>query len=215
MDIISLTKEKCGLGIIDRSTKCSQCQVSLRNCLKKSPNEDMQSLHKVTSHDKNVQYDAYANGKEVIKEHRTKKVHRITHELTPQGLILKAILEHKTNKLTSIRSEAQNLLPKNIFNFSLRNLNNNLPKKKNMKFWGRVESELCDFCQLPQSLLHVVSGCISMLEGKRYTWRHNSVLLTIGNSLTGIKNVKITLMTFQALDHQLSSLDTTSVQISS
>ena len=191
LDIISLTKEKCGLGIIDPSTKFSQCQVSLRKCLKKSPNGDIQSLHKVTSRDKNVQYDTYANGKEVIKENRMKKVHRITHELSSQGLILKAILEHTTNKITSIWSEAQKLLPKNIFNFSVRYLNNSLPTKKNMKFWGRVESELCNFCQLPQSLLHVVSGCKSMLEGKRYTWRHNSVLLTIGNFLTGIRNVKV------------------------
>ena len=151
----------------------------------------MQSLHKVTSHDKNVQYDVYANGREVIKENRAKKVHRITNELTSQGHILKAILEHTSNKMTSVWSEAQKLLPKNIFNFSVRYLNNSLPTKKNMKLWGRVENELCNFCQLPQSLLHVVSGCMSMLEGKRYTWRHNSVLLTIGNFLTGIRKVKI------------------------
>ena len=93
LDIISLTKEKCGLGIIDQSPKFSQCQVSLRNCLKKSPNGDIQSLYsnvtsaKVTGRDKNVQYDRYANGKEVIKENRMKKVHRITHELSSQGLI--------------------------------------------------------------------------------------------------------------------------------
>ena len=30
-----------------------------------------------------------------------------------------------------------------------------------------------------------------MLEGKRYTWRHSSVLLTIGNFLTGIRNVTV------------------------
>ena len=54
LDIISLTKEKCGLGIIDPSTKFSQGQVSLRNSLKKSRNRDIQSLHKVTSRDKNV-----------------------------------------------------------------------------------------------------------------------------------------------------------------
>ena len=30
-----------------------------------------------------------------------------------------------------------------------------------------------------------------MLEEERYTWRHNSVLLTTGNFLTGIRNVKI------------------------
>ena len=133
---------------------------------KQSPNEDMQSLHKVTSYDKNVQYDVYANGREVIKENRAKKVHRITNELTSQGHILKAILEHTSNKMTSVWSEAQKLLPKNIFNFSVRYLNNSLPTKKNMKLWGRVENELCNFCQLPQSLLHVVSGCMSMLEGK-------------------------------------------------
>ena len=57
----------------------------------------MQLLHKVTSHDKNVQYDTYANGKELIKENRTKKVQRITHELTSQGFKLKAILKHKKN----------------------------------------------------------------------------------------------------------------------
>ena len=121
LDIISLTKEKCGLGIIDQSTKFSQCQLSLRNCLKKSPNGDIQSLHKVASLDKNVQYDTYANGKEVIKEIRTRKVHRMKHELTSQGPILKCF------------SEAYKLLPKNIFNFSVRFLDNSLSTKKNMK----------------------------------------------------------------------------------
>ena len=80
LDIIGLTKEKCGLGIIDPSTTFSQFQVSLRNCLKKSPNDDIQSLHQVTNREKNVQYDTYANGKEVIKENRKKKVHRITEK---------------------------------------------------------------------------------------------------------------------------------------
>ena len=102
LDIIGLTKEKCGLGITYPSTRFTQCQVSLRNCLKKSPNEDIQSLHQVTSREKNVQYDTYANGKWVIKERRRRKVHRITQKLTSKGLILKAILQHTTNKITSL-----------------------------------------------------------------------------------------------------------------
>ena len=95
--------------------KFSQCQVSLRNGLKKSSNKDKQSLHRKISSNKNVEYATYANGEEIIKENRTKKLHRITHEMTPHGLILKAILEHTTNRIRGIWSEAQKLLPKNIF----------------------------------------------------------------------------------------------------
>ena len=34
----------------------------------------------------------------------------------------------------------------------------------------------CSFCLLPESLLHVVSGCNTYLIQGRYTWRHDSIL---------------------------------------
>ena len=34
----------------------------------------------------------------------------------------------------------------------------------------------CPFCLLPESLLHVVSGCNTYLSEGRYTWRHDSIL---------------------------------------
>ena len=38
---------------------------------------------------------------------------------------------------------------------------------------------LCSFCGNVQTLAHILAGCSTALEQGRYTWRHDSILMTI------------------------------------
>ena len=83
--------------------------------------------------------------------------------------------------------------PSNIYNFTVRYLNNTLPTlKKNMTIWGKASSDICLACNSnAQSPMHVVSGCKVHLQQGRYTWRHNSILANITKALAGLKDVQI------------------------
>ena len=91
------------------------------------------------------------------------------------------------SSVNSIWSEAQSHLPKNIYNFTIRYINNSLPTRKNMARWGLSQSPDCSFCLNPESLLHIVAGCHQYLD--RFTWRHDSILNFIAKSLQPVINV--------------------------
>jgi hypothetical protein len=47
-----------------------------------------------------------------------------------------------------------------------------------LKLWGYTQEARCKLCGHPQCTLHhIISSCPHSLNGKRYTWRHDSVLL--------------------------------------
>ena len=56
--------------------------------------------------------------------------------------------------------------------------------------WGHSENKACQLCHHNQTLGHVVAGCKSSLDQGRHTWRHDSVLSYIANTLSRFcKNV--------------------------
>ena len=79
-------------------------------------------------------------------------------------------------------------MPKNIFNFSLKYLNNTLAARKNLCKWSIRQSSACSFCLQAESLQHVVSSCKSHLDEGRYTWRHNSVLLCLAKTFSSFSD---------------------------
>ena len=88
--------------------------------------------------------------------------------------------------VNSIWSKSQSKLPKNIFNFTVRYINNSLPTRKNLTKWGIMSTPDCSFCLNPETLLHVVAGCQLYLP--RFTWRHDSVLYFIAQTLQPSNN---------------------------
>jgi hypothetical protein len=47
-----------------------------------------------------------------------------------------------------------------------------------LKLWGYKDTAFCPLCKNPKCTLHhIISNCPHSLYGKRYTWRHDSVLL--------------------------------------
>ena len=67
LDLILLSREKFGLEVADVSTKLQQCQVTVRKCLRSSPNVDIQQLADMADA-KTKQYDRFRASKEVLKE---------------------------------------------------------------------------------------------------------------------------------------------------
>ena len=152
------------------SVKFTQCQTVSRNILRSSPNANVQALWKNTSTGPNLQYDIYRNTREVLKAVKLGNRERLTHNLPSQGALLSFLLDHSLKKLNGIWSGVQSNLPVNIYNFTIKYLDNTLPTRKNLCLWKLRQSSDCQFCLLSETLLHVVAGCKVYLEQCRYTW---------------------------------------------
>ena len=79
-------------------------------------------------------------------------------------------------------------MPKNIFNFSIKYLNNTLATRKSLCKWSTSQSAACSFCLQSESLQHVVSSCKSYLEDCLHIWRQNSVLLFLAKTFSSFSD---------------------------
>ena len=133
----------------------------------------------------------YKNTKQVLTAIQKDHEDRINLELTSQGFIMSSILKLSNSNTRSLWFTVQQNMPKNIFNFMIKYLNNTLPTRKNLYKWSLSDSTSYLFCLHPETLQHVVSSCKSYLENGRYTWRHNSVLLHIANSFSSLQRCRL------------------------
>ena len=69
---------------------------------------------------------------QVLKAVRQQHTEKLQSQLTSQGFMISFLLEHSMKSLNSLWSSAQSKLPKNIFNFSIRYLNNTLANRVNL-----------------------------------------------------------------------------------
>ena len=186
-----LTKNQFGLNLKLPSVKFTQCQTVFRNILRSSPYVNVQTLWKNTSKGTNLQYDIYRNTKEVLKAVKLDNKERLIHNLPSQCALLSFLLNHSLKKLHGIWSLVQSNLPTNIFKFTIKYLNNTLATRKNLNLWKLSQSSDCQFCLLPETLLHVVTGCKVYLDQGRYTWRHNYVRNFLATSLKVVEGSSI------------------------
>ena len=108
LDIISLPRSKFGLNIIPISTKFIQCQLTIRNCINNSSNEDLKFIHQETSQGKNVQYDTFKSTREVLKVMRKEKQEHIS-TLSSQNLVIRELKQTDAaavNRQISIQSQS-------------------------------------------------------------------------------------------------------------
>ncbi|CAB4007496.1 Hypothetical predicted protein [Paramuricea clavata] len=181
LSTVFLTRNKFGQSIYPPSVKFIQCQTVLRKALKLSPNQSINELWKSTNTHTNIQYDFYNSTKEVLKDFRSEHEDKLQNQLTCQGSFFSSVTKFSLSHLSKVWSTAQSKLPKTIYNFTIRYINNSLPTRKNLSRWGLSSSSECSFCLGPESLLHVVAGCRCYLD--RFTWRHNSILNFLANTL--------------------------------
>ncbi len=183
---VYLSSNKFGLNIFPPSVKFAQCQTVARNALKTSPNGSIKDLWKTTCNHKNIQYDVYSSTKEVLKNFNSGQENKLQNHLVLQGSFFSKVIKFSLSMVNSIWSKSQSKLPTNIFNFTVRYINNSLPTRKNLTKWGIMSTPDCSFCLNPETLLHVVAGCQLYLP--RFTWRHDSVLNFIAQTLQPINN---------------------------
>ena len=81
-------------------------------------------------------------------------------------------------------------VPKGVMAFAMRSATNTLATLDNLKRWKKVSSDSCQMCRQPgrplakATLHHVLNHCGAFLgEQERFTWRHNSVLSYMAETL--------------------------------
>ena len=191
LSTLIISKSNYGLNLVLPSTKFIQCQTIIRNALKSSPNSDIQSLWHDSNTFTNIQYNQYRNTKQVLESIQSHHHHRITNDLTSQGLVISSILKFASQSTTALWSIVHQKMLKNTFNFTLKYLKNTLANRKNLCKWSIVQSSACSFCLQSETLQHIVSSCKMYLEHGRYTWRHDSVLNFIAKSLSVIPDCSL------------------------
>ena len=76
-----------------------------------------------------------------------------------------------------------------LWRFAMSANEDQLPTQSMLKHWGYVQEASCHVCRgeakgdKAGSLSHILSRCQSSLDQGRYTWRHDSVLLSIYESV--------------------------------
>ena len=130
--------------------------------------------------------DIYCNTKEVLKAVKSDNKERLSQNLPSQGATITFLLTHSLEKLNGIWSITQSNLPSNIFTFTIKYLNNTLPTRKNLLKWNLGQTSDCEFCLLPETLLHVIAGCKVYLDLGHYTLPHNSALNFLATSFQAI-----------------------------
>ena len=133
LSTVFLTRNKFGQSIYPPSVKFIQCQTVLRKALKLSPNQSINELWKSTNTHTNVQYDFYNSTKEVLKDFRSEHEDKLQNQLTCQGSFFSSVTKFSLSHLSKVWSTAQSKLPKNIYNFTIRYINNSLPTRKNLQ----------------------------------------------------------------------------------
>ena len=116
---------------------------------------------------------------------------RLTNQLISQGFIISFLLNHSLKALNSLWSSTQSKLPKNIFNFTIRYLNNTLATRNNLQKWNISQSSDGSFCFISETLLRAAAGCKTYMGEGCYTWRHNSALHSIASTLKDIKDTSL------------------------
>ena len=139
-----------------------------------------------TSVGSNLQYDSFCNAKDLLKSFPCNQEEHLRDHLVIEGSFVSTATSQALPTLNSLWSSAQRTLNKNIFNFTVKYINNTLPTKKNLCKWGLSPTSDCSLCLKPESLLHVVARCTTYLNHGRFTWHHNSMLQFIAKSLKSI-----------------------------
>ena len=109
---------------------------------------------------------------------------KLQNDFISQGWFLSIISQQPILKLTSVWSSIQRILPKNIFNFTVKYINNTLPTRCNLHKWGLSPTSDCSFCSQSESLLH----CQTYLTQDCFTWRHDSIVQFIAKAFQSIPN---------------------------
>ena len=159
-----LTTNKFALNVLPPSTEFLKCQTTIQNALRLSPNESIKHLWKSTNNHTNIQHDQYKSTKDVIKSFHDNHEDKLKNNLPCQGSFFSSILKYSLSKVNTIWPTCQSKLPKDIFNFTIRYINNSLPNRENLHKWVITLSPECSFCLYPDRLILTKDNTLYVLE---------------------------------------------------
>ena len=100
-------------------------------------------------------------------------------KLLMQGDFASLLIEEK--QCVTWQSIARKV-PRNVMSFAARLSTNSLASLDNLRRWGKRKMGTCPLCGSPNATLaHITHMCNVELNQKRFTWRHDSVLLEIAS----------------------------------
>ena len=146
VEILQLSKAQFGQEVIDTSTQHTLCLVTFRKCLKNSINDDIRYLHNATSEKNNIQYDSFHTTKLALKKIREDKKSKV-ESLQVQSTVITELWKTALPKAKDFWFKVQHRLPRNIFNFTIRYMNNSHACFSNSARWGINVSASCTFCR--------------------------------------------------------------------
>ena len=187
--------KKLGLNLSLPSQVYQQCQLTVRNILRNSSDNNIRKLY-VETHLKNVNRDILiekgqdishgnvikqkSTCKKLLKTQKDTESWNLFDNLKKQNIIIKFLLEACTSSCIKSWNKLVNYLPNNYFSFLRRALILALPTNKNLKTWNLIPVESCTLCKgSVHTQHHILSNCNAAANQHRYLWRHNSVLNTI------------------------------------
>ena len=138
----------------------------------------------------NLQYDVYKSKTQILKSIHNENTCRLQFQLSSQGFVISFVLENYFRKLNSLGSNTQSKLPTNILIFNIKYLKSTFATRKILYLWHLSAAFDCSFCLPPVSLLRIIAGCKTYLNEGRFTWRHNSALKLLTQTLQSIRSAK-------------------------
>ena len=108
--------------------------------------------------------------------------------LTMQGDFLRLLAEEESNMTWQSFKYS---LPKGVLGWAARAATNSLATPDNLFRWGKRVDSSCKLCQSPKcTLFHIISNCKVALEGKRYDYRHDSIINYMAQHLKPSENLQ-------------------------
>ena len=194
----SNSKRRRGVNFTFAKEIYQKCKLSLRRILRLSKHSEIKRLYASTSV-KNIRSDSIINtmlskNSEFSYKQVASKTDQLFNKqvsnnkwnnfmtLRVRNTIIKHIISVCCSKIIAMWQSLTQRLPNNIVCFIRKALILSLPNRSNLHRWKIVDTSMCNMCHKgPETQLHFLSNCSNCLD--RYSWRHNSVLLTIVNKL--------------------------------
>ena len=199
---LKFSKSQLGIGFCSISDIYNQCKITVRRILRTSVNPDIHQLYTITS-PKNIvvddiiekaatgitkQYQLKNATKKILEKENLAQIWSNFVDLKEQCSIIIRITDSCYKKSFELWYGVVSRMPSNIICFARKALILSLGNNSNLKRWNIRDSAGCDLCQKLQTQLHVFSNCKVALEQGRYTWRHDSILITIIHHFKAIVN---------------------------
>ena len=188
-EVLFLPLAKGGLGVPSLRQSMEKLRMLVRCHLKYHPSSALRDIWSLTSAQnvpsdwRLVNQDLKAAKNQITNEYIDSNLSHLS-QLQIQGAALNELNTSVPKNEICRWSKILLELPDSTLRFARKAILSQLPTASNLHRWGRSLVSTCPLCSGIQTNKHVFSNCSSSNTLKRYTSRHNQVLLIIHKWLT-------------------------------